>query len=158
MSFGVISLFKNLPLEDSINIILRRIYKKKEIATDTTKCEMLELLYLRTKNVHFTFNNKLYIQNDSVAMGSLLGPVLANVFMVELETGLIPNLSSKLLSFWRRFVNDIICFVKKNSIIFVLYTLNKFHKKFKFEEEIDGKIPVLRYSVSTKQSLYSYNS
>ena len=103
MSFGVISLFKNLPLEDPINIILRRIYKKKEIATDTTKCEILELLYLCTKNVHFTFNNKLYIQNDSVAMGSLLGPVLANVFMAELETGLIPNLSSKLLSFWERF-------------------------------------------------------
>ena len=45
--------------------------------------------YLCTKNVHFTFNNKIYIQNDDAAIGSPLGPVLANVFMVELETALI---------------------------------------------------------------------
>ena len=45
--------------------------------------------YLWTKNVYFTFNNKIYIQNDDAAMGSPLGPVLAKVFMVELETALI---------------------------------------------------------------------
>ena len=45
--------------------------------------------YLCRKNVHFTFNNKIYIQNDDAAIGSPLGPVLANVFMVELETALI---------------------------------------------------------------------
>ena len=82
VSFDVASLFTNVPLEDTINIILGRIYEKKEIATDTPRCEMRELLYLCTKNVHFTFNNKIYIQNDGVAMGSPLGPVLANIFMV----------------------------------------------------------------------------
>ena len=68
-------------------------------------------------------------------MGSPLGPVLANVFMVELDTTLIPNLNIKVSS-WRRFVDDSICFVKKDSIKFVLDTLNNFHKniKFTFEE------------------------
>ena len=64
---------------------------------------MRQSLSLRTKNVHFIFNNKIYTQKEDVAMGSLLGPVVANVFMVELETALIPNLSSKLTS-WRRSV------------------------------------------------------
>ena len=54
---------------------------------------MKELLFLCTKNVHFTFNNQIYIQLDGVAMGSPLGPVLANIFMVELETSVIPNLN-----------------------------------------------------------------
>ena len=94
--------------------------------------------------MHFTFNNKIYIQNDGVAIGSPLGPVLRNIFMVELETALTTNLSSKLSS-WRQFVDDSICFEKKDSIKFVLDTLNNFHKniKFTFEEEIDGKIPFL---------------
>ena len=64
--------------------------------------------------------------------------------MVELETVLIPNFSSKLSS-WRRFVDDSICFVKKDSVKFVLDTLNNFHKnvKFTFEEEIVREIPFL---------------
>ena len=58
--------------------------------------------------------------------------------MVEFETALIPNLSSKPSS-WRRFVDNSACSVKKDSIKYVLDTLNNCHKKI--EEEIDGEIP-----------------
>lgn len=43
------------------------------------------------KNVHFTFSNKTYIQNDGVAMGSSLDQPLANVFVVELEAAFISS-------------------------------------------------------------------
>ena len=46
MSFDVISLFTNVPLEDTINIILRKIYEKKEIVSNISSREMRELLYL----------------------------------------------------------------------------------------------------------------
>ena len=105
MSFDVISLFTNVPLEDTINIILRKVYVKKEIVSNISSREMHELPYLRTKNVHFMFNNKIYIQNDGVVMGSPLGSALANIFMVELEATLIANLSSK-LCVRKRFVDD----------------------------------------------------
>ena len=59
------------------------------------KQEMKELLILCTKNVHLTFNNETYIQVGGVAMASLLGPVVANIFMVKLQTSVIPNLSNK---------------------------------------------------------------
>ena len=64
--------------------------------------------------------------------------------MVELEIALIQNLSSKLPT-WRRFVDDCICFVKKDSIKFVKDALNNFYKniKFTFEEENDVKNPFL---------------
>ena len=100
MSFDLVSLFTNVPLEDKINITLR-IYGKKQILVDIPRCEMHEFINLCMKNVHFTFNNKAYIQNDGVAMGSPLDPVLANIFMVELEITLISNLSSKLSSLER---------------------------------------------------------
>ena len=56
---------------------------------------MKELLILCTKNVQFTINNETYILVDGLLMDSPLGPVLANIFMVELETSVIPNWSNK---------------------------------------------------------------
>ena len=74
----------NVPLDETIEIILNRIYQKKnkinEISTDITKSEMKELLNLCTKSVHFTFDGNIYVQNDGVAMGSPLGPVLVNIW------------------------------------------------------------------------------
>ena len=99
-SFDLVSLFTNVPLEDKINIILR-IYGKKQVLVDLPRWELHEFINLCMKNGHFTFNNKIYIQNNGVAMSSPLDPVLANIFMVELETTLISNLSSKLSSLER---------------------------------------------------------
>ena len=57
---------------------------------------MCELLYLCMKNVHFTFNNKIYIQNDGLAMGSPLGLVLTNISEKEID-GKIPFLDNLLV-------------------------------------------------------------
>ena len=61
MSFDVALLFTNVPLEETIEIILKRIYVNKEITNDIPKQEMKELLILCTKSVHLTFNNETYI-------------------------------------------------------------------------------------------------
>ena len=46
---------------------------------------MKEVLTLCTKNNHFTFESKTYLQADGIAMGSHLGPILADIFVIELE-------------------------------------------------------------------------
>ena len=63
-------MFTNAPLEETIEIILKRICINKEITTDIPKREMKELLILCTKNVHFTFNKETYIQVDGVSVDS----------------------------------------------------------------------------------------
>ena len=86
VSFDIISLFANAPLDDldeTIEIISKRIYDNEEINTDIPKKR--ELLCLCTKNAHFTLSNKMYLQVHGVAMGSPLDPVLTNIFTVELE-------------------------------------------------------------------------
>ena len=111
---------------------------------------MKELLILCTKNVHFTFNNETYIQVDGVAMGSPLVLVLANIFMVELETSIIPKLSNK-VKLWKRFVDDTYCLTRSEYIALyntseqILLALNSSHKniKFTFEIEKDNTIPLL---------------
>ena len=110
----VTSFSTNIPLEETIEIILRRVYFDQEISTNIPEKEAKELLHLCTKNVHNIFNSEIYIQIDGVAMGSPLGPVLANIFMFELEKILIPKIVKE-VKFWRRFVDDTICFAKMDS-------------------------------------------
>ena len=74
---------------------------------------------VQTEDAHFALNNEIYLQVDGVTMGSPLGPVLANIFMVELERNTIPTLCNDIL-LWKRYVDDTICFVKLTSINKVL--------------------------------------
>ena len=46
-----------------------------------------------------------------MAIGPPLGPVLANIFMVELETLVIPNLSNK-VKLLKGFVDNTYCLAK----------------------------------------------
>ena len=48
-------------------------------------------------------------------MGSSLGPVLANLFMVELERLVISTLIDKMKS-WMRYVDDALRYIKTDSI------------------------------------------
>ena len=102
---------------------------------------MKELLLLCTKNLNFTFSGQIFIQVDGVAMGSPLAPLLADIFMIELERSLIPNLQK--ITFWRRYVDDTICFVKIGSIEYIRSVLNSFHKniQFNYEVESNAKLP-----------------
>ena len=61
-----------------------------------------------------------------VAMGSALALLLVDIFMIELERSLIPNLQK--MTFWRRYVDDTTCFVKIGWIEYIKSVLNSFHK------------------------------
>ena len=43
---------------------------------------------MTTSGVKFIFKSTMYWQNDDIAMGSLLGPVLANIFVGYYENKL----------------------------------------------------------------------
>ena len=94
ISFDVKALFTNVPLDYTINLIIKRIYDNHEINTNISRKEIKDVLILCIKNVHFS--GQIYIQCDGVAMGSPLGPVL--VLMVELERTLIPQLREHMMS------------------------------------------------------------
>ena len=127
VSFDVKSLFKNVPLNCTIDIILKRIYEKNELVTSVTKNETKEMLILCTKNVHFTFESRTYVPTDVVAMASPLGLVLADIVMIELENSLLPKLT-KYITFWKRYLDDTISFVKISTTGFLISVLNSFNK------------------------------
>ena len=144
ISFDVTSLFTNVPLDFTIDVILKRIYDENEVDTNIPKQQMRDLLLLCTKNVHFSYNGDISTQADCVAMGSPLGPVLAGIFMVELERAIFPTLREH-MSPWKRYVDDTISFIKEESIKHVLSKLNGYHDKieFAYETENDSKLHFL---------------
>ena len=88
-SFDVPSLFTNIPLGEVIDICPNLIFSDGDIVNYNgckfDPCTVKTLLSFAVKENHFLFNGVLYNQIDGVAMGSPLGPSLANIFMCTLE-------------------------------------------------------------------------
>ena len=98
VSFNVKSLFMNVSLDCTIDVILERVYENNEIFASITRNEVKEMLILCTKNAHFTFESRTYVQTDGIVMSSPLGPVSVDIFTIELANSLLPNLT-KYISF-----------------------------------------------------------
>ena len=80
-SLDVDSLFTNIPLEETINICVDQLFLNNDKVNDLSKTEFHRLLSLVTAESYFIFYGEYYKQLDGVAMGSSLGPTLANAFL-----------------------------------------------------------------------------
>ena len=150
VSFDVVSLFTNVPLDQTIDIILRKVYDEKKIDTKIKRKDMKRLLLLCTKGVAFSFNGDLYTQVEGVMMGSPLGALFANIFMAELENNIVPRLQD--LSSWNRYVDDTFAFVRQGKEKVVQEELNRYHPSIKFTYEVEesNKIPFLDVLITNK--------
>ena len=59
-SLDVVSLFTNIPLEETIDICASILFENTEKVEGLSKIEFKELLFLATKESYFIFNGKLY--------------------------------------------------------------------------------------------------
>ena len=105
---------------------------------------MKEILLLCAKDVHILFEDEIYQETDGVAMGSPFGPILPGIFVVELETTIVPTLDN-LLRKWKRYVDDTYCIVKTDSVNEILLKLNSFHMKIQiaYKVETNNMLPFL---------------
>ena len=117
----------------TIDIALNRIYHKKDLATNVKLKDMSDLILLRAKIVHFTFNKKIYKEPESAAKD----PVLAGVMMVELGYTMVSRLSNHLY-FWTRYVDDTFTFVKEDSITFILEKFSSYYQNLQFTYELEN--------------------
>ena len=84
-SFDIDSLFTNVPLDETIDISVKKLFGRRKKFEGFTKEQFKKLLTLAVKNSFFLFNGAYYEQVDGVAMGSPLGPTLANIFLCHHE-------------------------------------------------------------------------
>ena len=75
------SLFTNVPLEETTEIVIKNIFGRKRKTNGLIKSDFQNLLKLTTMGTVFFFKSSYYKELDSVAMGSPLGKALTNVFL-----------------------------------------------------------------------------
>ena len=81
VSFDAVSLFTNVPLAETIELIMDRMYDDDNCnAVPVNKVVFRKLMFMATQGL-FMYDNKLYKQVDGVTMGSPFGPTLANFFL-----------------------------------------------------------------------------
>ena len=147
VSFDIVSLFTNIPLIESIDLAVNLLFEK-DPSIKMSKAQMKKLFHFATAQTHFTYNNQYYDQVDGVAMGSPLGPVLANLFMGNFEEKWLKKHHGADYSpiFYKRYVDDIFCVMSsKEHVPKCLEELNKGHTNIQFtvEEENNGVLPFL---------------
>ena len=72
-SFDVKSLCTNVPIDETIEICLDTLYRLDIQPPDIEETLLKKLLLTATRDVEFSFNNRMYRQIDGVAMGSPSG-------------------------------------------------------------------------------------
>jgi hypothetical protein len=153
-SFDVTSLFTNIPLEETVDIVCNKIFDGHDSFMSMTKCEFKSLLTLAARESFFLFNNTPYLQLDGLSMGSPLAPTLANIFMSHHEQLWLNKCPDHFKPFYyRRYVDDtfLIFNDRDHSTKFLEY-LNQQHPNIEFtmETESDGFLPFLDLGVAVE--------
>ena len=157
VSYDVSSLFTNEPLEETIQLLADKAFINdwfnETYHLNLNKLDLVDLLRAATKDQLFTFNGQLYEQTDGVAMGSPLGPLLANAFMCSIEETL--EREGKMPTYYKRFVDDTLTIMpNKASADNFLDILNQCHSSIKFtmETESNSMLPFLGTQLLNKHT------
>ena len=147
-SFDVESLFTNVPVQETVDIILELCFPLADsIFHGYDRKTFKKVLDLCTKDNIFLFNELAYKQIDGAPMGACCSPTLANIFLSYYEKRWLDDCPSEFKPvLYRRYVDDCFLLFRKNDHI------SKFHDyfnsqyaniKFTIEIEQDNSLPYL---------------
>ena len=107
VSFDVVSLFTNVPVEEACIIAKERLLLDSTLPqrTNLSPENIYDLLKLCLTTTCFQWREKYYEQTYGAPMGSPLSPVMANLFMEEFEKNALATATLK-PGFWFRYVDD----------------------------------------------------
>lgn len=149
-SYDVESLFTNVPLEETLDIILENYNSSSFFGL--TKNIVKKFFKFATSESCFLFNGDLFSQVDGVSMGSSLGPLFADAFLCHNEAKWLEKcpLDCKPL-LYRRYVDDtFLVFRNENENEKFFKYINNQHSNIKFtcEKEENHKLAFLDVLIS----------
>ena len=135
-SYDVVSLFTNIPLDETIDYIIKSIYTHKKLPQICSKLVFRRLLEKITKDCTFQLCFKFYKQVDGCVMGGPLSVTLSDIYMSKMEDDVVEKYQPK---FYKRYVDDIIYRRKKNQVDLLFNDLNNYHQNIKLTLELHPK-------------------
>ena len=146
-SYDVESLFTNVPLREVIDICVDLVFQNSSHINGLDRVNFKKLLEFALLDTYFFFDGKLYKQIDGVAMGSPLGPTLANIFLCFHEKQWLSRTPSHFAPMtYKRYVDDIFTvFDNENQANQFLSYINSQHSNLNFtlEKESSNKLAFL---------------
>ena len=162
-SLDVESLFTKIPLNATTNNFVSDLHSLNIYNEKLSKRDLFKLLETATSKSSFIFDYLRYKQVEGVAMGSPLGPTLANAFLCNYEKEWLDNCSIHFKpEIYKRYVDDIsVIFSSKEHLQLFVNYMNKQHKCLKFTSEAENDnsfsfldITIIRHNQQFKTSVY----
>ena len=129
VSYDVESLFTSIPVKETIDYIIHKIYTKNVIEPMCKKSIFKKLLIKLTKECTFSVNNGLIKQIDGCPMGGPISVVFADIYMCKMEDDVVTPLK---LIFYKLYVDDTYL-RKKNTTNELFEKLNTYHHNIKLK-------------------------
>ena len=134
-SYDVSALFTSVPVQPALNSI-KDLLEKDHTLKERTVMEVSDIFLLLEfclNNTYFSFQDQFCEQVEGAAMGSLVSPIVANLYMEYLEQKALST-SPTQPRFWCRYVDD-------------TFVIHKEVKKQGFLQHINSVVPAIKFTV-----------
>ena len=133
-TLDVASLYTNIPLEESLDIMEEEFFPKTNCCIPVSYLRKMLELILKCK-----FNRKHFLQTNGTAMGTRVSPTYANLFMAHFEETHIYTHNSR-PRIWFRFIDDIWGIFRGDESSFKKFNfdINSVHSSIKLSGEFSN--------------------
>ncbi len=151
ISFDVTSLYTNVPVRESILHCADLLFKHVQMKS-IDKETFITLAELACCNVVFATHRGYFTQQDGLAMGSPPAPHLANGWLSKFDNTIKGD-----SDLYERYMDDVLCSVRKSDVDERLSIINNLHDNLKFTYEIENEctIPFLDMLILNKNGSLS---
>ena len=154
VSFDVESLYTNIPITDALLVIVDLLNNDTALqdGTNLLPYQILELLEFLLLTTFFIFNGEFHQQTDGVAMGGPASSIVAEIYMISIETTVIMTADTPPTILEHHVYDEFSILCRCNLQQFFQH-INSLHPKtiFTMEKEENSTIPFLNTFIQRNQ-------